>query len=253
MLPLWRYMVIRGTTTLRPFLIRILFQGTFEASRNQLITYNNSWWKQQILTSIVPSKNLSSPRRCFLHSHLSTMPTRCDDGAQPYKFDAKLVILLQQKGRYSIDQLKRRRKVLAESELYLEVNFFLFLTIFNIFLNWISWSKHVFQQNINVQEQLVGSKKNDIAQNIFYFCGVGMIPQFWEAITPVTVEFFNLQLLAAETKEWFSASLLAAEIHEALFELDPSERFYPKENAAVRNWLYSRNSKLTISATFVTN
>lgn len=63
------------------------------------------------------------------HSHLSTMPTRCDDGAQPYKFDAKLVILLQQKGRYSIDQLKRRRKVLAESELYLEVNFFLFLTI----------------------------------------------------------------------------------------------------------------------------
>lgn len=45
------------------------------------------------------------------------MPNRNGDEAEPYKFDAKLVIFLYNKGRYTIDQLKRRMATLVESDL----------------------------------------------------------------------------------------------------------------------------------------
>lgn len=45
------------------------------------------------------------------------MPNCNGDEAEPYKFDAKLVIFLYNKGRYTIEQLKRRMATLVESDL----------------------------------------------------------------------------------------------------------------------------------------
>ena len=44
-------------------------------------------------------------------------PSGDESGAEPYRFDAKLVIFLYNKGRYTIEQLRQRKAALVQSDL----------------------------------------------------------------------------------------------------------------------------------------